>query len=239
MERELQFDSTFTSHKDGIDIGETNEEPTHAMTVTVAIVEDNAALRESLVQLIDCSENLRCVGAFGDAETFLRKARTIDPRIVLMDIGLPGMSGIEAIVKLREQLPSANVLMLTVYEDDRRIFEAVCAGASGYLLKRTPPEDIVEAVYDLARGGAPMTPKVARRVLAIFRDAHPAADLSGQLSLREQQVLTALVNGLSYKMIAGELSISIDTVRSHIKHIYEKLHVNSKAQAIAMALRRR
>lgn len=209
------------------------------MTVTVAIVEDNAALRESLVQLIDCAENLRCVGAFGDAETFLRNVRTREPRIVLMDIGLPGISGIEATMKLRQLLPAADVLMLTVYEDDRRIFEAICAGASGYLLKRTPPEHILEAVRDLARGGAPMTPKIARRVLAMFRDAHPIADPSSGLSLREQEVLTALVNGLSYKMIAADLSISIDTVRTHIKHIYEKLHVNSKAQAIAMALRRR
>jgi DNA-binding NarL/FixJ family response regulator len=208
------------------------------MKTTVAVIEDNAALRKSLAELLDSSPGLACVGTFERAEEFLSQARRLNPHVVLMDIGLPGMSGIAAVQKLRTEIPSALVLMLTVYEDDRRIFEAICAGASGYLLKRTPPDQIIEAIHALCRGGAPMTPKVARRVLELFRSGlarTPAAELSE----REQQVLTALVDGLSYKMIADQLCISIDTVRSHIKHIYEKLHIHSKAEAIALALKSR
>jgi len=209
------------------------------MTIAVAVVEDNAALRDSLAQLVDGSGDMRCVGAFSDAEEFLRQARLCGPQVVLMDIGLPGMSGVEALHRLRQILPETDVLMLTVYDDDKRVFEAVCAGASGYMLKKTEPAQILQAIRDIRHGGAPMTPKIARRVLEMFRDTPPAADVSSQLSPREEDVLNALVEGLSYKMIADRLYISIDTVRSHIKHIYEKLHVNSKAQAIALALRSR
>jgi DNA-binding NarL/FixJ family response regulator len=207
------------------------------MNIPVAIVEDNAALRTSLAQLIDSAPNLVCVGAFADAEDLLDRLQTCKPDVVLMDIGLPGMSGVEALPRLKEARPTAEVLMLTVYDDDKRIFEAVCAGASGYLLKKTPPEQILQAILDIRRGGAPMTPKIARRVIEMFRGASPTSQFSRQLSQREEEVLNALVEGLSYKMIADQLYISIDTVRSHIKHIYEKLHVNSKAQAIALALR--
>lgn len=207
------------------------------MNIKVALVEDNSSLRESLSELVNSVEDLVCIGAYGNAEEFLQKVKSVSPHVVLMDIGLPGMSGVEAVFKLREYFPSAEVLMLTIYEDDKRIFDAICAGASGYLLKRTPPEKIVNAIHDIYRGGAPMTPKVARRVLALFRDTNPAISPSSRLSPREQEVLNELVNGLSYKMIADHLEISIDTVRSHIKHIYKKLHVNSNAQAINIALR--
>ncbi len=207
------------------------------MKIPVAIVEDNAALRTSLEQLIDSAQSLVCVGVFADAEALLGQLQSCKPEVVLMDIGLPGMSGVAAVPRVKETLPTAEVLMLTVYDDDKRIFEAVCAGASGYLLKKTPPEQILQAILDIRRGGAPMTPKVARRVLEMFRGTSPTSQLSRQLSRREEEVLKALVEGLSYKMIADQLYISIDTVRSHIKHIYEKLHVNSKAQAIALALR--
>lgn len=209
------------------------------MTTTVAVVEDNEALRESLADLLAGSPGLQCAGTFANAEDFLRAAPNLKPQVVLMDIGLPGMSGVDALRGLREELPNVDVLMLTVYEDDRRIFEAVCAGASGYLLKRSRPEQIVEAIHDLRRGGAPMTPKVARRVLELFRTGLASPHHTAALSEREQEVLTALVNGLSYKMIADRLCISIDTVRSHIKHIYEKLHIHSKAEAISIALKSR
>jgi DNA-binding NarL/FixJ family response regulator len=209
------------------------------MTTSVAIVEDNDALRESLADLLAACPDLHCAGTFASAEEFLRVARTLKPHVVLMDIGLPGMSGVEAMQTLRREVPSTDVLMLTVYEDDRRIFEAVCAGATGYLLKRARPEHIIEAIRDIRRGGAPMTPKVARRVLELFRSGLSPATPSAALSEREREVLNALVEGLSYKMIGDRLCISIDTVRSHIKHIYEKLHIHSKAEAIALAMKAR
>ncbi len=209
------------------------------MNISVAIVEDNGPLRASLSQLIDSADALVCAGAFATAEELLHHVNECKPHVVLMDIGLPGISGVEAVHRLKETLPSIDVLMLTVYDDDRRIFEAVCAGASGYLLKKTPPDQILQAILDMRRGGAPMTPRIARRVLEMFRETRRAPQLSDTLSAREEEVLNALVEGLSYKMIADRLYISIDTVRSHIKHIYEKLHINSKSQAIALALRSR
>lgn len=207
------------------------------MPIRVAVVEDNGPLLASLGQLLAVSEGLECVGTFSDAEDFLKQAKKLRPNVVLMDIGLPGMSGIEALARLNESLRDVEVLMLTVYEDDKKIFDALCMGAAGYLLKRTQPDRIVDAIKDIHRGGTPMSPEVARRVVTRFRNAAPGSDVSTRLSSRERDVLDGLVDGLSYKMIADRLSVSIDTVRSHIKHIYDKLHINSKAEAIAMALK--
>lgn len=205
------------------------------MEIRVAIVEDNRELREGLTQLVACTAGMICVGAFPNCEEMLSKVAEVDPDVVLMDIGLPGMSGIEGLRRLKSVQPKVSVVMLTVYEDEARIFESICTGACGYLLKKTPPAKILEAITDIHNGGAPMTPKIARRVLARFQQ--PPDPGMGSLSERERDVLHALVEGLSYKMIADRYSISIDTVRSHIKKVYDKLHVHSKSEAVARALK--
>jgi len=207
--------------------------------ISVAIVEDNNDLREGLRQLIQGTSGYRCVGAFSSCEQLLKGVDTLKPDVVLMDIGLPGMSGIEGLQRLKEHQPSTEVLMLTVFEDEKKIFDSICAGASGYLLKKTPPSRILEAIKEIHDGGAPMTATIARKVLATFQDANGYLSPDFQLSDRERQVLAGLVKGLSYKMIADQCSISIDTVRSHIRHIYGKLQVNSKAQAITLAMKRK
>ncbi len=209
------------------------------MPVSVVIIEDNNELRESLAQLIQGTPGFKCAGAFPSCEQLFPCLVRIRPDVALMDIGLPGMSGIDGVRRLKELAPAVDVLMLTVYEDDKRIFESVCAGACGYLLKKTSPARILEAIRELNEGGAPMTEKVARRVLEMFRDRGPSGSPDIGLSDREYDVLSGLVKGMSYKMIAGSRSISVDTVRSHIKNIYEKLHVHSKSEAVAKALRNR
>jgi DNA-binding NarL/FixJ family response regulator len=207
------------------------------MHIEVAVVEDNKDLREGLSQLIGQTPDCSCVGAYASCEELLHAIPRDRKMIVLMDIGLPGgISGIQGVERLKAIAPSADVLMLTVYEDDGKIFDSLCAGASGYLLKKTPPAQIIEAIRELNKGGAPMTPKIARRVLDSFQKHKEKSPAIAGLSEREQDVLAGLVNGLSYKMIADQCCISIDTVRTHIKHIYEKLHVNSKAQAIRLAM---
>jgi DNA-binding NarL/FixJ family response regulator len=208
-------------------------------TIPVAIVEDNSDLREGLSQLIQGTPGYKCVGAYGDCDQFLKSLDTVHPQVVLMDIGLPGMSGIEGVLRLKARFPDTEVLMLTVFEDDQKIFDSLCAGASGYLLKKTPPAKILEAIQEIHEGGSPMSAKIARRVLAMFQSPPPTASPTTQLTDRELQVLAGLVRGMSYKMIAAEYTISIDTVRSHVRHIYEKLHVNSKAQAITLAMKNR
>jgi DNA-binding NarL/FixJ family response regulator len=206
-------------------------------TIPVAIVEDNAELRDGLQQLIQGTPGYRCVGAFGDCRELFQGLESARPSVVLMDIGLPGLSGIEGVQKLKASMPEVEVLMLTVFEDDKKIFDSLCAGASGYLLKKTSPAKILEAIQEIHEGGAPMSARIARRVLALFQNVAPATSSLNQLSDREQQILAGLVKGLSYKMIADQYAISIDTVRSHVRHIYEKLHVNSKVQAINVALK--
>jgi DNA-binding NarL/FixJ family response regulator len=208
--------------------------------ITVAVVEDNSELRDGLTQLIQGTPGYTCVGAYSSAEQLLGNLRSLQqhpPRVLLMDIGLPGMSGIEGVSRVKSQLPGTNVLMLTVYEDEGKIFDSICAGASGYLLKKTPPAKILEAIQELNEGGAPMTATIARKVLSAFQQTLPSASADYQLSEREKEVLAGLVQGLSYKLIADQCAISIDTVRSHIRHIYDKLQVNSKAQAIMLAMK--
>ncbi len=207
--------------------------------IPVAIVEDNVDLRDGLAQLVHGTPGYNCVGAFGDCDQFLNSLDKLRPKVVLMDIGLPGMTGIEGVQKLKARQPDVEVLMLTVFEDDQKIFDSLCAGASGYLLKKTPPAKILEAIQEIHEGGSPMSAKIARRVLRMFQSTPPTTPSSAQLTDRELQVLSGFVRGMSYKMIAAEYAISIDTVRSHVRHIYEKLHVNSKGQAISLAVKNR
>lgn len=207
--------------------------------ITVAVVEDNPDLRDGLAQLIQGASGYKCVGEFFSCDQLLRGLDRVKPDVVLMDIGLPGMSGIEGVRQLKALRPETEVLMLTVFEDDKKIFDSICAGASGYLLKKTQPAKILEAIQEIHEGGSPMTASIARKVLGAFQSTAPNPSHYAELSDREKEVLAALVKGLSYKMIAAQCSISIDTVRSHIRHIYEKLHINSKGEAINIVLQNR
>jgi DNA-binding NarL/FixJ family response regulator len=210
---------------------------TEAATLRVGIIEDQPKIREGLRSLIDGTEGYRCVCAFGSMEEALAKFEV--PDVLLVDIGLPGMSGIEGTRRLRDLYPGLAVLMLTVYDDDHRIFDALCAGASGYLLKKTPPARLLESLKEVAGGGSPMSPEVARRVVALFREIHPPDRADHQLTPHEIRILTLLVEGHNYKTAAGELHVSINTIRFHMRSIYGKLHVHSKSEAVSKALRNR
>jgi DNA-binding NarL/FixJ family response regulator len=202
--------------------------------ISVTLVEDNDDLRENLVFLIDNSEEYCCVSAYPDCETALDNIEADEPDVVLMDIGLPGMSGIEGIREIKKKKPQQDIVVLTVHDDDDLVFEALCAGACGYLIKDMPPEKLLEAIREAHHGGAPMSATVARLVVRSFQMEPHAA-----LTEREKDILTQLCKGKSYKMIAHTLFISQDTVRSHIRHIYQKLHVRSKSEAVAKALKER
>ncbi len=199
--------------------------------ISVAIVEDNAGLRRSLTLLVEETPGFRCVGSFDTAEEALRKLPKQPAEVVLMDINLPNMSGIECTRRLRELLPNVRVVMITVYRDNEQIFKALRAGASGYILKRATPETILQAVTDVHQGGAPMSSEVARKVVAAFQQPDAPHDDASDLSLREREVLELLARGLPDKEIATKLCISLPTVRYHLKHIYEKLHVRSRTEA--------
>ncbi len=205
------------------------------MPIRIAIYEDNAALRDSLSVLLSGIEQFALVGAFGDCQNIEKEVPQLDPDVILMDIDMPGRSGIEGTFLAKKANPATEVLMLTVFDDNDKVFQAICAGASGYLLKKTPPSKILEAIEDIYNGGAPMTPSIARKVLELFPRSPAVNTELDKLSPREQQVLQSLAKGNSYKMVADELAISIETVRTHIKRIYEKLHVHSVAEAIAKA----
>jgi DNA-binding NarL/FixJ family response regulator len=207
------------------------------MAIKVAIVEDNKELREGLEQLIKGTRGLVCLGAYGTCNALIEELSALDTDVILMDIGLPGISGIECVKLVKEQNPEINIIMLTVYDDEQKIFESIYNGASGYLLKKTPPAKILEAIVEIHAGGAPMTGKIARRVLNMFQQSNIPVSREIELSRREKEILQGLVEGLSYKMIAEKYFISIDTVRTHIKHIYDKLHVHSKSQAVAKAIK--
>lgn len=206
--------------------------------IDVAIVEDQREIREGLAALIDGTPGFRCTGRFGSMEEALAGIRQA-PHVVLLDIGLPGMSGIEGVRRLRERYPELTALMLSVYEDDDRIFEAMCAGAGGYLLKTTPPARLLESLAEAARGGAPMSPEVARRVIQLFRDIRPPARADYQLTPHETRLLRLLVDGHNYKTAAAELGVSVNTIGFHMRHIYDKLQVHSKSEAVSKALRHR
>jgi DNA-binding NarL/FixJ family response regulator len=207
------------------------------MEIKVAVFEDNNKLRESLVQLINSSEAMVCTGAFADAGKLILKIEQSLPDVVLMDINMPGVSGIEAVKTIKDKFPAIRILMQTVFDDNDKIFAAICAGASGYMLKKTAPHKMLEAVHETYLGGAPMTPSVAMKVLQMFRIQSPVEKNEFiDLSDREKEILGLLVKGRSYKQVAADCFISIDTVSTHIRHIYEKLHVHSKSEAVAKAI---
>jgi DNA-binding NarL/FixJ family response regulator len=199
--------------------------------ISVAIVEDNAGLRQSLQLLLEQAPGLRCSGAFATAEEALKQLPSQGADVVLMDINLPQMSGIECARRLREILPEARVIMITVYRDNEKIFQALSAGAYGYLLKRATPEEILEAIADVIQGGSPMSSEVARKVVEAFQQKSPPADETHDLSPREREVLERLAQGLPDKEISAQLNISIPTVRYHLKRIYDKLHVRTRTEA--------
>lgn len=205
-------------------------------TISVVIVEDDVQIREGISVLIQSTEGFELKGAFGDCKSALKSLNDILPDVFLMDISMPGLSGIGCTAKIKNTYPSTNIIMLTVYEDDAQIFDSLRAGASGYILKRTPLDQILEAIKDVQSGGAPMTPSIAKRVLNFFNNAGNKLK-EFNLTQRENEILNELVNGLSYKKIAETLFISLDTVRTHIKNIYQKLQVSSKSEAVVKALK--
>src|SRR2546423_5873416 len=207
--------------------------------IRTAIVEDKRDIREGLAMLINGTPGYRCTGSYASMEEALRNISRELPEVVLCDIGLPGMSAIEGIRLLKERFPALQLLMLTVYEDDERIFDALCAGAAGYLLKRTPPARLLEALREAVTGGAPMSPEIAARVISLFREIRPPERSDCALTPHELRLLKLIVEGHNYTTAAAELTVSYNTVKFHMRHIYEKLHVHSKSEAVAKALRNR
>ena len=205
----------------------------------VAIIEDNQKFRETLEFLINHTPGYRCVGSFRSMEEAIEKIKSNLPDVALVDIGLPGMSGVEGVRILKERHPSLVLVMNTVYDDDERIFQALCAGASGYLLKKTPPAKLLESLQEAIDGGAPMSPEVARRVLALFREIRPPEHEDYELTPHELRLLKLLTEGHSYKTAANQLGVSVKTISFHLQRIYEKLQVHSKSEAVAKALRNR
>jgi DNA-binding NarL/FixJ family response regulator len=208
--------------------------------IKILIYEDNPQLREGLTMLIDGTEGFKVLASYKNCNNVADEVEAFKPDVVLMDIDMPGTNGLQGLKLIRQQNAEVKVLMLTVFDDNKNVFEALKNGANGYVLKKTPPAKLLEYIQDVQSGGAPMTSSIATQVLKMFADI-PAAITSEDynLSEREKNVLQLLVNGYSYKMIAAEMFIAIDTVRSHIKKIYEKLQVNSKSEAVAKAFKDR
>ena len=206
--------------------------------IRVAIFEDNRNLRESLFNLLETSDQFTCVGAFANCERVVENIEDTQPEVILMDIELPTVSGIEAVRLIREKYPDLKILMETIFEEDEKIFQSICNGAQGYILKNTPPEEILDAIREIYEGGAPMSPIIASKVLRMFKSSlGKNAGESFNLSSREKEILKCLVEGMSYKMIADTCFISADTVNGHIKNIYKKLQVHSKGEAVAKAIK--
>lgn len=205
--------------------------------IKTAIIEDQREIREGLAMLINGSEGYSCTGSYDSMEDALAHISRELPDVVLCDIGLPGMSGIEGITILKERYPHLLLLILSVYDDDDRIIEALCAGASGYLLKKTTPVRLLDSLKEAVAGGSPMSPEVARRVILLFRDFRPPKRADYQLTPHEMRLLKLLVEGHNYKTAAAELGVTVNTVSFHLRSIYEKLQVHSKSEAVAKALR--
>ena len=205
-----------------------------AKDITVAIFEDNYLLRDGYFQLINGTPGFSCVGAFDSASDLEFKLRRCQPEVVLMDIDMPGINGIEAVKVIKAQFPAIHVIMQTVFEDEDKIFHAILAGAEGYILKKISPARMLEAIAEVCSGGAPMTPSVASKTLKLFRSAvRPLPEANEQgLTDRQKEILECIVSGMSYKLIADKLFVSVDTVRYHVKNIYQILHVHSRFELL-------
>jgi DNA-binding NarL/FixJ family response regulator len=208
-------------------------------TVRVAVIEDDRGTREGLGLLINGTPGYTCVGTFRSVEDALRSPTGEAPNVLLLDIHLPGMLGSDGVRPLKDKFAPVEIIMLTVYAEQDKVFESICNGACGYLLKETPPARLLEAINEAHQGGAPMTPEIARKVVTLFQKTGPPEKLDAQLTPQEHRLLTLLVEGYSYQSAAGQLHISLNTVRDHIRAIYDKLHVHSKSEAVAKALRHR
>ena len=208
------------------------------MPITVSIVEDSDKFRGTLARVLNRAEGFACVSHYANAEEALKGLPKDKPEVVLMDINLPGMNGVECVRQLKQLLPDVQVMMLTVYEDTDNIFNALAAGAAGYMLKRTPQAQLLEAIREVHRGGSPMTTHIARKVILSFQQAAPSSQPTENLSPREQEVLDCLAQGFLYKEIAEKLNISYETVHTYIRRIYEKLQVRTRTEAVAKFLKR-
>ena len=204
--------------------------------ITVSIVDDEKELRQSIATFVNGAPGFRCVSAYSSAEAALKSLPDDKPRVVLMDINLGGMNGIECVERLKAVAPEMQILMLTVYEDTDQIFKALEAGATGYLLKRSSPTKLLQAIREIDSGGSPMSSSIARKVVASFQKSRQTGPKDVHLSPREEMVLNCLAKGLTYKQIADQLEISIDTIRTYLRRIYEKLHVQSRTEAVAKYL---
>ena len=209
---------------------------TKSMSIAVSIVEDDPQVRSSLAKLIDSSPGYRCVSRHGSAEDALLEIPKVKPEVVLMDINLPGLNGVECVRRLKPQLPGAQMIMLTVYQNTEHIFNALAAGATGYMHKQTPPAELLLAIKEVHGGGSPMSSHIARKIVQSFQHTATASAEAESLSPREAEVLELLAKGFLYKEIAEQMKVSYATVHTHIRHIYEKLHVRSRTEAVAKHL---
>jgi len=206
------------------------------MSISVSIVEDDSAVRNSLAKLINGSPGYRCVSHHASAESALQEIPKINPAVTLMDINLPGLNGVECVRRLKPLVPATQIIMLTVYQNTEHIFNALAAGATGYLLKQTPPDELLAAIQNVHAGGSPMSSHIARKIVQSFQQLPPAATGDQSLSPREVEVLNLLTKGYLYKEIAEAMQVTYATVHTHIRHVYEKLHVRSRTEAVAKHL---
>ena len=214
-------------------------ETVQADVIKTAVVEDMKDIREGLTTLINFTEGFRCTGSYRSMEEALARLSDEVPDVLLSDIGLPGMSGIKGIRIIKERYPEMQILMLTVYDDDDRIFDALCAGASGYLLKRTPPAKLLENIREAMSGGSPVSPEVATRVIKFFREFHLPDRTDYELTPHETRLLKLLTEGYNYTTAAEKLGVSYNTIKFHVRHIFEKLQVHTKSEAVIKAMRDR
>lgn len=220
-----------------ISIAENNQNQSAEKSIRVVIIEDLREIREGLVALINGTTGHRCVASYGMMETALARIAGDRPDVILTDLGLPGMSGIEGIERLRQKFPETPIIALTIYDNDAQIFNALCNGANGYLLKTTPPARLLEALQEAVQGGSPMSPLIAARVVRLFREFRPPETADYRLTRQETELLKLLIEGHHKKTAARQMNISFHTVSFHLKNIYEKLQVHSKTEAVAKALR--